>query len=287
MPPLFLYSRVVLHWGFIVRQLGASAAQLAYLLPPPPTIVGSFMNPLTRLLGLGESLVNREKQRAGPEGSYVMRCALTATIAAAAGLTESVGIAVYAEPSRIAAALYKTGGDYTSAVKQPPYLAADKLLPVQAEGQASAPGASLTLSWLVDPEKLSQCLDTSISINDLEVAAWNIYRIGSKEGIASVVEAGIVDHDNLHFVSEGNIFRSILYQPVDCVSPMSSVISIILYDTKYRETAYYVPSLEGGPVAVTPTNTSFRFALNSGCRAVHPGSRPELSLSSRHIGGGY
>jgi CRISPR-associated protein Cas5a/b/c len=120
MSQVFLYSKVKLHWGFIVRQLGASAAQLAYVLPPPPTIVGSFMNPLARILGLSETL----DPKAGPAGSKVMNCALKATLSAAAGLDPcgNVGVAVYAEPSRITAGAYKTGGDYERALKQPPLL---------------------------------------------------------------------------------------------------------------------------------------------------------------------
>lgn len=272
---VFLYSRAVMHWGFIVRQLGASAAQLAYVLPPPPTVVGSFMNPLARILGLSESL----DPKVGPAGSKVMSCALLATFSAAAGLDprSDVGVAVHAEPSRITAGIYKTGGDYERALKQPPYLAADRLLPVQAVGAASSPKGVIVLAWLLDPLILSKCLGEDVGSDDLRAAAWSVYRVGSREGLASVVDAGVFTE--LETVPEGGVFESILYQPEDCAKPLVSVSKVTLYDVIYRQRSYLAPSLGGGPSGVTPPPEPASFELKSGCKAVRPCRRPELTLS--------
>ena len=277
MPPVFLYSKVKLHWGFIVRQLGASAAQLAYVLPPPPTVVGSFMNPLARILGLSEVLNPKE----GPAGSRVMSCALRASHSAAAGLDPDgqVGITVHAEPSRITAALYKTGGNYERALRQPAYLAADRLLPVQAVGAASSPKGVLVLAWLIDPQALSKCVGVSVEPKTLEAAAWSVYRVGSREGLVSVIEARLFHESELEMVSEGDIFDSIFYQPEECTKPLTSTAKVTLYDSFYKERSYLAPSLAGGSTGVTPPVEPASFELKSGCRAFRPRNAPHLTLS--------
>ncbi|MEB3851669.1 MAG: hypothetical protein LRS49_03705 [Desulfurococcales archaeon] len=279
--PAFLHSIVELHWGFTVRQLGASAAQLAYPLPPPPSVVGAFANPLARLLGLGEEV----DPRRGPAAGRVMECALRATIAAGAGLEPSgprgVGVVVYAEPSRIAAALYKTGGDYSNAIRQPPYLAADRLLPVQAAGSASAPGARLALAWLVDVEKLSSCLQARVGLAELGEAAWWVYRVGSREGLAAALEAGVAGPGEVEVVEEGGVFESILYQPARCARPApgSQVVRVNLYGRTYREEAYLAPTPAGGPSGLAPPPSPAGYVLTSTCRAARPRGRGTLSLS--------
>ncbi|WP_460126103.1 hypothetical protein [Stetteria hydrogenophila] len=283
MDPAFLHARIKLHWGFITRQLGASAAQLAYVLPPPPTVVGAFMNPLARILGLGEEL----NRKAGPAGGRAMGCALAATLAASAGLQPGsrVGVAVHAEPSRITASLYKTGGDYARALREPIYLASDRLLPVQAVGAASAPGGSVVLAWLLDLGKLSECLGTELGLRDLKAAAWSVYRLGSREGLVSVEDAGALDADGLEEVPEGGTFESILYQREDCVAARAAV-RLTLYDEGYRERGYLAPQVAGGPSGLTPPSMPSQFTLRSGCRAVKPRGIPEFALAYRVIPGG-
>jgi CRISPR-associated protein Cas5a/b/c len=273
-PLAFLHARLKLHWGFIARQLGASAAQLAYVLPPPPTVVGAFMNPLARILGLGEEV----NPRLGPAGSRAMSCALKATLAASAALEGPTGVAVHAEPSRITASLYKTGGDYSRAIREPPYLAVDRLMPVQAAGAASAPGAYMRVAWLLDTEILGDCLGVEVDPKALGAAAWSVYRIGSREGIASPVEASSYTGGELEVLAEGSRFESILYQPADCVEPGGQVVRVILYGPAYREEAYYVPTPIGGPSALTPARPT-AFTIQSGCRAARPRGEPLLALA--------
>ncbi len=280
MAKAFLHARVSLHWGFVVRQLGASAAQMAYVLPPPPTVIGSFANPLARLLGAGESI----DPRAGRAGSRFMACALEATLAAGAGLEVKgkIGVAVYGEPSRITATLYKGGTDYRKALKEPPYLAADRLLPVQAVGAASAPSARLDLAWLLDVDKLVKCLGpTALAVDEdlLAKAAWSIYRVGSREGLATVEDAGAYSEGDLTIIGEGGSFKSVLYQPRECVNPTGITVAVTLYNEDYREASYYVPSSVGGPSVLSPPREPGEFVLKSMCRAAAPKNKPELALA--------
>ena len=278
-PPLaFLHARVLLHWGFSVRQVGASAAQLAYVLPPPPTVVGAFMNPLARALGLGELL----SPGRGPATGPAMECALRATVAASAGLEGDVGVAVHAEPSRILAAPYKSGGSYTRALRQPPYTAADELLPVQATGSASSP-SRMHLAWLVDAGALGRCLGRGVDPELLEAAAWSVYRLGSREGLASVLEARAYGPEELEEVGEGSEVETVLYQPGECVEPAlpEGVVKVALYDLSYREAEFYAPGSLGGPSFLLPPRRPALLTLRSGCRAVRPRRRPELALAYR------
>lgn len=272
-----MYSKVRLHWGFTVRQIGASAAQLAYILPPPPTVIGSFMNPLARILGLGESI----DPKFGPASNKVMDCAARATLSAAAGLDpdSDVGIAVYAEPSRITASIYKTETDYEEALKMPPYQASEDLLPVQAVGAASSPKGLLVLAWLLDPSKLSDCLKVNVEVRDLKAAAWSLFRVGSREGLVSLVNADVIEGSEIESIQEDSLFKSILYQPEECVNPLTALPKITLYDLFYKERSYLVSSHGGGPSSLIPPYEPVGFKLKSGCKAARSRRNPELALS--------
>jgi len=179
--PIFLYTILDLHWGYTVRQPGATAAQSAYVLPPPTTVVGAFANPLARILGVPDYVERRLLVRL-PVQNRFMKCLLGATLAAGAGLlparSPAIGAATYEEPSRIMGTPYKGGGDYREAVRKPAYLSATTLLPVQAVGAASAPGALLALAWLVNVDVLSDCVSERVDIDMLDEACigWGAAR---------------------------------------------------------------------------------------------------------------
>lgn len=89
MTRVFAYARLRLHWGFIVRQPGASAAQTAYPLPPPTTVAGAFANPLARLLGIIDSYP--EKREALPVTNMFMSCILNRLLQRQLGLRAPPG----------------------------------------------------------------------------------------------------------------------------------------------------------------------------------------------------
>ncbi len=276
---LFLYSIVKLQWGFIVRQPGATAAQSAYVIPPPTTVVGAFANPLARVLDVPDYLESRARPRLPVQNRY-MECLLSSTIAASAGVLPAAetGVAVYEEPSRIMGTPYKTGGDYQKAVKQPIYVSGTTLLPVQAVGAASAPNTLLALAWVLDLQGLATCLERigvrgRLGREELERAAWSVYRVGSREGIAVVEDAGLYGGGELEVIGEGG-FESILYQPADCVETTDTgyTARVTLLGLDYREEEYLVPSGGlGGASALTPPPRPLDFYLSRpGCKAVGP-----------------
>lgn len=285
MDTVFLHATLQLHWGFIVRQAGASAAQLAYPLPPPTTVIGAFANPLGRLLDMPDAMPyggSRRRRDTLPVTNRFMECMIKAAKAAGAGLDTSgrTGVVVYEEPSRITAVPYKGGNDYLTAVKHPIYLSAQKLLPVQAVGSASAPAALMHIAMLLDAEELSRCTGRRVTLDVLEAAVWGVYRLGSRESIASVVYAGV--SMDLEAVESGH-FESILYQKAGCARPARSdlAVEVVMTDEHYKSTGYHVPVSPASNAAIlTPPHRPQPFLLRSGCRAVWPREARTLALSA-------
>jgi len=259
---LFLWSAGRLHWGFIVRQLGASAAQLAYPLPPPTTVAGAFMAALGRALGLREEPLYRGGVLGKP-----MYCALQATAAAAAGIVRG-GSASYDEPARLVGAGYKGGASYLQAVKQPPYIGMQEVMPVQGVGASAAPDTVMALAWLFDPRRLAGCL--GVAAGDVEAAAGEaallVHRLGSREGFYSAVAGGVAEYEEV----EGGGFKSILYQREACARPLTGGTARLQLPVPpdYRVEGHAVPTgpLGGSYIATAPASP-VDFRVERGCAA--------------------
>ena len=271
--PIFLYSILRVHWGYIIRQPGATAAQAAYILPPPTTVVGAFANPLARILGVPDYIEKRKAKAGLPVQNRYMECLLHATLAAGAGLVplqaQAIGAATYEEPARIMGTPYKGGGAYQAAVKKPIYMSATELLPVQALGATSAPGTTMAIAWLLDQSRLKECLVTTPSLAELEAAAWSVYRLGSREGLANTITAGAVDQEKLDIKDRG-AYRSILYQDSSCASISRGRVSIIpMLGLNYREREYLAPTGEpsGINIITPPPRPAMFYLRDPGCKA--------------------
>ncbi|MBP1357258.1 MAG: CRISPR-associated protein Cas5 [Sulfolobus sp.] len=257
-----LTSKVRLHWGFIVRQLRSGAAQLSYVLPPPPTVVGAFMNPLARMGGLSDG----DKAKINSNVlNRIMECAISATLSASVGVEGEVGVVSYEDVSRLSAAPYKKGTrDYEQKVGSGNILdAVGVVFPVQAIGASSGPFATLHLAWLMDLDKLNTCLKTKFTETDLKAATLMIHRIGSKEGIASVIEGNV--YSDLEKLSAGDRFETIFYQNSHCVDIVyGNLAPVLLPGLDYNENLYYVPvsSFGSSSVVVPPEPAIFQLKEN-------------------------
>lgn len=262
-----LLSRVSLHWGFVVRVPGASAAQSALSTVPPTTVVGSFAASLFKTLGLRDfAEAPSRSQEIRRTLSRHFDCALAATLVAAAGLVpgSEYGVCVHQEPSRLSAAPYKTGGSWTRAVKSP-FGSADfyskfvvEALPVQAVGAAYGPGSALDMVWVFDVGVLVDCLrrslGLSIEVEDVDsvglAAAHGVTRLGSKEGIASVDLAAYA-REGVKISLAGEVVRTHLYVPASCVEPVTRDVSrLSLWDLGYGYSEYYAPEPASEVLAV-------------------------------------
>ena len=271
---LFLWSMGRLHWGFISRQLGASAAQLAYPVPPPTTVVGAFMAALGRALGLRDEPVAVKRGRS-VSMSKPMDCALTATLSAAAGVVKGY-TAGYEEPARIIGAGYKGGGSYDKAFKQPLTIGIQEVMPVQAVGAAAAVNTVIALAWLLDVAKLAGCL--GVEPSDIEAVAGEapllVHRVGSREGLYSALAGGIQEAG-----TGRDRFRSILYQRESCAAPLTGSTARLQLPTppSYIIESYVAPTGPlGGSAMITAPRRPVVFRASRGCKAVEAAARVDL-----------
>jgi len=197
--PIMMVSRVELAWGFSVRYAGLSAAQPSLPLPPPSTVIGFYAEPLARLLGLPEYGLAKHCSPAGLLARH--------TLAAAAGLDPEspVAISVHSDVTRVLSLPYqRKRRDWE------PYAWS-----VQALGAAYGPGARLYLGIVVDAEGLAR--ETGVDAEELaEPIARAGWRLGSKEGLVSVLESYVGEPETIE-----RDFSSIFYQEGGMVTPVT------------------------------------------------------------------
>jgi CRISPR-associated protein Cas5a/b/c len=258
------YAKVLTTWGFVVRHRGVSAAQPAYLVPPPPTIVGAFGYPLIRALGSPQKGGGKIKWGEGILISEAMEPLLEATVVACGGFVSPAidisdhasrkrsvrtGLAVYQESVRIIAVPYRTGGQMSNVRRAVPGTslffenAIPLVLPVQALGATYAPHIKLELLWVVDIEKLSKEFDVSVDKldNTAQKAVYGVVRIGSKESLVVVEGAKYVREIKIY--EPGMKIQTRLYVPKTCAELYAgSASELIIPDLEYRLSYFYLPA---------------------------------------------
>ncbi|MEM1873276.1 MAG: CRISPR-associated protein Cas5 [Acidilobaceae archaeon] len=270
-------ARVELHWGFVVRLPGASAAQLSLPLAPPTTVVGAFSAALFRLLGLRDRTA-AERRVSETTLSPYFECARRSTIAASMGLApldavkksgaKSAGLCVHQEVSRLNASPYKTGGSWSEALRQPrdsmgfysEFLT--EAMPVQAVGAAYGPGSIVDLVWVFDAAELASCLSgegARVSVEDIDSAglkaAWSVSRLGSKEGIVSVIAASYL-LGGFEERGAGEVVYTHLYVPVKCATPVYGAASTVkLWGLGYEFYDVYAPTPSSNTLAIALPST--------------------------------
>jgi CRISPR-associated protein Cas5a/b/c len=257
------YAKVLTTWGFVVRHRGVSAAQPAYPVPLPTTIVGAFGYPLIRMLKLPLGRAGGIEWGEGNLVTEVMKPLLEATITASGGLTSPryeassrthtsilwFGLAVHQEPGRINAVPFKGGGDLER-IRRAKFASTDffieavpRALPVQAVGAAYAPRLKLELLWVVDVERLSK--ELGISVERLDSAAqkaiYGVVRVGSKEGLVALEDAKYTTEVKIH--RPGENVHSRLYVSKACAELQAgSAGELVMPDLRYRLSYFYLPA---------------------------------------------
>ncbi|MEZ0346150.1 MAG: hypothetical protein ABWK01_06340 [Infirmifilum sp.] len=303
-----VFARASLHWGFVVRQLQATAAQLALALAPPTTIVGAFAAPLLRTLGF----VDKALRRSGTHKtlSAHFECALRASLAASMGVLPremqegAAGLSVHEELSRLSAGSYKGGGAWEEALKASPgsfkfySKFITEALPVQAVGAAYGPGVKVDLVWVFDASKLATCLSgLDISIEDLDkagvAAAYGVSRLGSKEGILSVEDAKYLRFGDaeLRLAKAGEVFETHTYVPAECAEPLvgGSAATVELWDFDYQPKRFWAPALSNVAIVFAPSRSALpKYRVADDCTAciIRVGDLDAVALFGGAVGGG-
>lgn len=278
------YTKLSLAWGFIVRHKGASASQPAYLLPPPPTIVGSIAYAVGKYFEINKPSSGRERYGSGIIISPLMKTFLKSTIVATASIIGNIGLVAHMELGKIVASMYKTGGQVEDIKKAKPdsslfyEKALPTIFPVLAQGAVYGP-AELEILWAFDVEKLSR--DLGIELKELDgglpKALMGITRLGSKESIVAIEPSSVKYSTDAKIIGAGDIFTSRFYLPSECVKPCD-LISIYMYDLDYEDKTFYVPSaslsLSSGSAIIPLTYSQLRnlqkLSIRSGCIGIAP-----------------
>ncbi len=173
---LGLYYKLQLAWGFSVRYPFASSFQLAPVVPPPSSVIGSIIEPLALELGIKE-VVKLNGMLCSPV--YAFKDAFKAAALNLSPDSES-GLVVKGELTRLNQRFY-VGEKYD-------------WFTVQAVSSAYGPGALLEMFAVIDTkeliEKYREVTGKSLSETELEDVLNRIVprRIGSKEGFVFVKE---------------------------------------------------------------------------------------------------
>jgi len=279
------YAKALLSWGFMVRYRGTTAAQPAFPIPPPTTVVGAFAYPLAKMLKLSPRTITSTgiEWGKGKLISEAMKPFLEATITASAGFLShksiQTGLAVYQEPSRLIASPYKGGGEIER-IKKAKFMessffeeALPRALPVQAIGAAYAPALIVELLWVIDVVKLSKQIGVSVDRidNSAKKAVYGIVRIGSKESIVALENALYVENPKV--IGPGEKMNSRLYMERACVEALDPTLTaeIIFPDLKFRLTPYYLPARISSNTIIIPLSEDSPlplFRILDPCKAI-------------------
>ncbi|MFP3201494.1 MAG: type I-A CRISPR-associated protein Cas5a [Sulfolobus sp.] len=217
MKPLSILTTFTASWGFSVKDLGTTAYQPSFILPPPTTAIGALTSGVARALGkLYEDnklldVINKATLYAGfsVEGAIAQHVDISRYI-----------IRVYMRPTNRKLPQYQFGA-----------------VPV---GKTYVYGR-LKMLVALDPSKLTLEVRQVLS-----KAPYYITRIGMKEGIVAVDEVKVGEAE------EREVFDSSFYQRVDCVEVVGEGFLTVSYwkggfiKEAEERAAYIIPGIKGG-----------------------------------------
>ena len=193
--PVYAYARLVFSWGFSVRPPGLSAGGPSFQVPPPSTLVGALAAGAARVLGWSEHLVRAGGRR---QVQVYSPAYLLARHLLAAGAVVWGPVVLHRDVVRYSTLPYQSAGN----IKDPA-----QWFGAQNYGLSMAAGAEAELVLVFD----DGVLDLLGGPGALRAAAASIHRLGTKESLVSVVEAGAGE------AREGSGGETCLYAPEDSV----------------------------------------------------------------------
>jgi len=173
------------HWGFWVRIPNTSKVQPSLQIPPPTTLIGALAYPLFRRVDKGEVEAIKKDQKEGV-ASFVKL--LDDTIITCS--IYLVGKAYYIEDSSKYITLSFQRKSVDKRNREEVKLGGRRYLPRYRSGTIKTgkviyPDGMAVIAYLLNLEKLTRLFGKDIR-EEIENAAWQITRVGSKESIFSV-----------------------------------------------------------------------------------------------------
>ncbi len=178
--PIYVYSRILFHWGYSVRVPGTSGGGPSLPLPPPSTLVGSLAYWLSKRLGWREIMLatlGGGRRRAPAAVSTAYRLARHLLAAGVAAVGEQFAV-LYRDRVRYQITQYQSPANLRDPMQ---WFASINF------GLTVAPNLALDVVLVLDDNVSEEGVDENL----LEEAAWSQVRLGAREGIVSVLEASV------------------------------------------------------------------------------------------------
>jgi len=221
-----LKVKLTFHWGFWVRAPYTSRYQSALPIPPPTTLIGALVNPL---ISLGYAKLDGEVVLLSDDKQNVKKRkkSLNSIASPIVNFTDMIPTASfyyydnttaysYSDINRYIGLLYQSK---TKEKEEEKALGGRRYLPEYRfmglkVGKVISPSSRCVACYLINEGEASRILGYNWK-DIIQIAAYNINRIGSKESIVSVDSVSLVD--DVKVTNPPTKIRTKCYIPLRCV----------------------------------------------------------------------
>jgi len=221
---------LVFHWGFWVRAPYTSRYQSSLSIPPPTTLIGALVNPLISLgyVKLDGEVVLLDDKQASPVAKF------KDMIPTASFYYYNTNAFSYSDINRYIGLPYQSKTkekEEEKAVGGRRYLQKFRFSAIKV-GKVTAPSSKGVACYLIDEDYVEKILGSDWK-HIIQIAAYNINRIGSKESIVSIDSVSIIE--DVKMINAPSNIRTRCYIPLRCID-----------ETQLKGTYYIETFWDGG-----------------------------------------
>jgi CRISPR-associated protein Cas5 subtype I-A len=221
---------LVFHWGFWVRAPYTSRYQSSLSIPPPTTLLGALVNPLISLgyVKLDGEVVLLDDKQASPVAKF------KDMISTASFYYYNTNAFSYSDINRYIGLPYQSKTkekEEEKAVGGRRYLQKFRFSAIKV-GKVTAPSSKGVACYLIDEDYAEKILGSDWK-HIIQIAAYNINRIGSKESIVSIDSVSIIE--DVKMINAPSNIRTRCYIPLRCID-----------ETQLKGTYYIETFWDGG-----------------------------------------
>jgi CRISPR-associated protein Cas5 subtype I-A len=238
-----LKVRLIFHWGFWVRAPYTSRYQSSLSIPPPTTLIGALVNPLISLGYVkldGEVVLLDDKQIVNKKGKKRLNLIASPVakfkdmIPMASLYYDDSNAFSYYDINRYITFHYQERTEETEeekAVGGRRYLPEYRFGAIKV-GKVTAPSSKGVACYLIDEDYAEKILGSDWK-HIIQIVAYNINRIGSKESIVSIDSVSIIE--DVKMINAPRNIRTRCYIPLRCID-----------ETQLKGTYYIETFWDGG-----------------------------------------